>query len=207
MIAGMGKPFKIAKGSYRPAPRHFQPAKRRPAHRSAHRPARAGRSIGYPGIVTCALLLFVAILWGPEWIAGEPPLTAPTTGPTTADRATDRAAPGERLAFSKCHSGGGYNCVVDGDTIWLKGEKIRLLDIDTPETHPPRCAEEARLGHAATDRLQTLLNGGAVSMNRDGTDGYDRTLAVVLVDGRPVGEHLIAEGLARHYGGGRKPWC
>src|SRR4249919_347673 len=39
--------------------------------------------------------------------------------------------------FSLCHIGGGQNCVVDGDTIWFNGQKIRLADIDTPETHDP----------------------------------------------------------------------
>src|SRR4051812_41715477 len=52
--------------------------------------------------------------------------------------------------FSLCFTGGGYNCVVDGDTIWLKGEKIRIADIDAPETHEPRCASEKELGDQAT---------------------------------------------------------
>src|SRR5688500_19031999 len=55
------------------------------------------------------------------------------------------AAEGETLRFDLCHSGGGTNCVVDGDTIWLGGERIRVSDIDAPETHPPRCPEEERL--------------------------------------------------------------
>jgi endonuclease YncB( thermonuclease family) len=36
--------------------------------------------------------------------------------------------------------------VIDGDTIRYGGAKIRLEDIDTPETHEPRCASEAALG-------------------------------------------------------------
>ena len=50
---------------------------------------------------------------------------------------------GETLAarqFGLCHSGGGANCVVDGDTFWIDGTKIRIADIDAPETHPARCA-------------------------------------------------------------------
>ena len=194
-FAGMGKPFKIA-GSYRVAPRRYRPARHVRSVKKAR--TRASRSLGHPEIVGLALLLFAAILWGPEWIDGR-------MSPTASFG--ERNAPSERVAFGKCHIGGGYNCVVDGDTIWLKGEKIRLLDIDTPETHPPRCAEEARLGTAATGRLHALLNGGAVSVERDGADRYGRTLAVVMVDGRPVGDALIAEGLAREYGRGRRNWC
>ena len=99
--------------------------------------------------------------------------------------------------------------MVDGDTFWMAGEKIRIADIDTPETHPARCPEEARLGAAATQRLQTLLNSGAVtlhSIDRD-TDRYGRKLRRVEVNGRGVGDMLVAEGLARPYRGRRMGWC
>lgn len=114
-----------------------------------------------------------------------------------------------RASFSYCHTGGGTNCVVDGDTLWLGGEKIRVADIDAPETHPARCASEQALGDRATRRLQQLLNTGAVSLqaiDRD-RDRYGRKLRIVLVDGRSVGDRLVDEGLARPYAGGRRPWC
>lgn len=114
-----------------------------------------------------------------------------------------------RTAFGLCHSGGGDDCVVDGDTFRMAGDKIRIADIDTPETHPARCPEEARLGAAATQRLQALLNSGAVTLHpidRD-TDRYGRKLRRVAVDGRGVGDTLIAEGLARPYRGRRMGWC
>jgi endonuclease YncB( thermonuclease family) len=114
-----------------------------------------------------------------------------------------------RASFGYCHTGGGTNCVVDGDTIWLGGEKIRVADIDAPETHPARCATEQALGDRAARRLRQLLNQGAVSLapvDRD-RDRYGRKLRIVLVDGRSVGDRLVGEGLARPYAGGRRPWC
>jgi micrococcal nuclease len=119
------------------------------------------------------------------------------------------AAGGERVQFSSCHVGGGYNCVVDGDTIWLRGQKIRIADIDTPETHDFRCPSEKELGDRATRRLQQLLNNGVVSLqsiDRD-EDRYGRKLRIVLVNGTSVGDTLVGEGLARWYGSGRQPWC
>lgn len=116
---------------------------------------------------------------------------------------------GARVAFGYCHSGGGTNCVVDGDTIWLAGQNIRIAGIDAPETHPPRCSREAELGDQATRTLQALLNSGAVTMtgiDRD-RDAYGRLLRNVAVDGRDVGESLIAAGVAREYAGGRRGWC
>ena len=111
--------------------------------------------------------------------------------------------------FSLCHSGGGHNCVVDGDTFWLQGEKIRIADIDTPETHPSRCTQEARLGSAATNRLHDLLNDGGFSLEeteRD-TDRYGRKLRIVTRNGQSIGGQMVDEGLARWYGSGRRSWC
>ena len=116
---------------------------------------------------------------------------------------------GLRASFSFCHSGGGHNCVVDGDTIWLEGRKVRLADIDAPETHEPRCPGEKILGGQATRRLQQLLNSGSVSLgayDRD-EDRYGRKLRIVLVDGVSAGDTLVSEGLARHYASGRRSWC
>jgi len=112
-------------------------------------------------------------------------------------------------SFGFCHTGGGTNCVVDGDTFWIHGAKVRIADIDAPETHPPRCPEEARLGAAATERLQALLNAGPVTLERHGrdTDRYGRQLRVVTRNGASIGEMLVAEGLARRWTGRREPWC
>ena len=112
-------------------------------------------------------------------------------------------------SFGYCQWGGGSNCVVDGDTFWIGGEKVRIAGIDAPETHPSRCEYEARLGNEATERLHALLNGGAVTMtsiDRD-RDVYGRLLRNVQVDGADVGEAMVSAGVAREYGGGRRPWC
>ena len=114
------------------------------------------------------------------------------------------------VRFTLCPYGGGENCVVDGDTIWLQGEKIRIADIDTPETHPPRCPQEALLGEKATLRLRDLLNQGAFSLQpikRD-RDRYGRKLRILMRNGQSLGMILVQEGLARPYQGGRRqPWC
>ena len=120
-------------------------------------------------------------------------------------------APADRIArsFGYCHTGGGINCVVDGDTFWIDRTKVRIADIDAPETHPSRCAEEARLGSAATGRLQQLLNAGPftlVPIDRD-TDRYGRKLRIVTRGGNSLGGMLVAEGLARPWIGHREPWC
>src|SRR3546814_13347581 len=101
--------------------------------------------------------------------------------------------------------GGGRDCVVDGDTCWFAGEKYRIADIDTPETHPPRCAAEARLGAAATGRLRDWLNAGAFSLEAidRNSDRYGRKLRVVTRGLATVGAVWYAGGLARRRTGDR----
>ena len=116
---------------------------------------------------------------------------------------------GVRARFSFCHTGGGHNCVVDGDTLYLEGVKIRIADLDAPETHDFKCPEEKSLGDRATRRLISLVNSGEVTLapiDRD-EDRYGRKLRIVKVDGESVGETLVEDGLARWYRGGRRPWC
>ena len=101
-------------------------------------------------------------------------------------------------------------CVVDGDTIWLEGVKIRIADIDTPEISQPKCDYEHELGIKARDRLVVLLNQGefeAVTIGSRDEDQYGRKLRVLLRDGRSIGDQLVAEGLARTWSGRREPWC
>lgn len=99
--------------------------------------------------------------------------------------------------------------VIDGDTFKLGNDTVRVAGIDAPETHPPRCMEEARLGLAATEQLRDLLSSGTVTLSDSGVDHdqYGRLLRNVAVDGRDVGQAMIAAGLARPFGSGRKPWC
>lgn len=114
------------------------------------------------------------------------------------------------VRFQLCGSAPHRNCVIDGDTFYLGGQSIRIADIDTPETNPPRCAFEAQLGAAATVRLQQLLNGGPFELRTSGTrdsDQYGRLLRTVVRNGQSIGGLMVAEGLARPWTGTRQPWC
>lgn len=128
------------------------------------------------------------------------------TSPSTDTAAVPRA-PMHR--FDICAPGPRVTCVVDGDTFWLEGTKIRIADINTPETSQPSCAAEAALGKRATRRLVELLNAGPFELEVQGreTDRYGRALRVVTRKGRSLGAVLEAEGLAEHWKGRRGDWC
>ncbi len=102
--------------------------------------------------------------------------------------------------------------VIDGDTLEDMREEItyRIVNIDTPETGSrARCPAERDLGNRATNAVRTLLSSAErLELRPTGrTDRYGRTIAFVVIDGRDMGETLIAEGLARPWRGRREPWC
>ena len=103
----------------------------------------------------------------------------------------------------------GTYTVYDGDTITISGERIRIMGLDTPEIgRGARCASEDRLATAARNELRRLLRGADITLRRDGSDRYGRTLAYVYADGQDVAKALIDAGLARPYDGGRREgWC
>jgi micrococcal nuclease len=112
--------------------------------------------------------------------------------------------------FTLCSRGNQGQCVVDGDTIHYAGLKVRLEDIDAPETYQYKCASELALGQRVTNRLLELINSGPFELiNRGGRDEdrYGRKLRTIERGGRSLGEILVAEGLARRWDGARRSWC
>ena len=112
-------------------------------------------------------------------------------------------------SFPVCAGRQRVNCVVDGDTFWLDGTKIRIADINTPEISQPQCAAEAALGRQATSRLAQLLSAGPFTLetaDRD-EDRYGRKLRILRRDGESIGAALVAEGLAHEWRGRMESWC
>ena len=142
--------------------------------------------------------------------ASAPPLRerpAPTRASTEMSSGQSSASIATR--FSICGALR-RTCVVDCDTFWLNGDKIRLADIDTPEISKPGCAAEKALGDRAKQRLAVLLNDGPFELSRIGgrdRDQYGRKLRVAVRNGHSIGDQLVAEGLARTWTGRREPWC
>lgn len=92
--------------------------------------------------------------------------------------------------------------VYDGDTIEVdmlgSSEKIRMIGVNTPETHDPRKPVEC-FGQAASDYTHKQLNDRKVRLEADpinqNRDRYDRLLRYVyLEDGTLYNAKLIEEG-------------
>jgi micrococcal nuclease len=92
--------------------------------------------------------------------------------------------------------------VLDGDTIRVaRGDDtdtVRLLGIDTPETHHPTKPVEC-FGPEAASYTESRLQGRSVELEADieGRDRYGRRLAYVIVDGERFNDELVRRGYAR----------
>ena len=99
----------------------------------------------------------------------------------------------------------GYPTVVDGDTLRLNGERIRIVGIDAPETSQTCTDASGRpwaCGRVATQRLQALISGGPVECTAKGRDRYGRTLASCAAGSvGNLGGAMVREGHAVNYGG------
>ena len=167
-----------------------------------NRPSRTFKSpasgIGWPAFVAItvamSLSLFLAIFF---------------SGKLQSTAATRITSEPESASFGLCSGPVRRNCVVDGDTFWYAGRKIRIADINTPEISEPGCANEARLGQRARTRLHELLNQGSFTLapiSRD-QDKYGRDLRIVKRGGKSLGDVLVTEGLADRWHGYRRDWC
>lgn len=94
--------------------------------------------------------------------------------------------------------------VVDGDTFWIdegseKGQKVRLIGVDAPETRRSARKEIGHYGEESKRYATDLLLDKDVRLEYDVSprDRYGRTLAYVyLRDGTFVNALLIKEGYA-----------
>lgn len=149
--------------------------------------ARVGRGLGflrrYGGLLALiACVGFIAIASQPRAVGHAP-----------ASRDTD-AKPG--------HTGFVVR-VLDGDTLHVDGQRIRLDGIDAPELSQTCLDAQSRpwdCGQAARLRLAALVWGVRVACSPQGQDRYGRTLAVCSAgDIADIGAALVREGLAVNY--------
>lgn len=157
------------------------PSRPRPWGRPKH------RWRGVAGIVAVGLTAGGLLgLGASDWLEGG----SPSFSITTTDESSS-------LCIADVH---------DGDTVrTCEGERVRLENIDAPELpDSPKCTDRRRngwcdyeLAERSRDELASFLSAGSVSISRNGTDRYGRTLATLAVEGEDAGDHLVSMGLAR----------
>lgn len=103
----------------------------------------------------------------------------------------------------------GQASVIDGDTIEVHGQRIRLFGIDAPESRQ-LCFDERerpwRCGATAANDLADFIARRPVACRQVDQDRYGRVVATCTVAGVDLADWLVGRGLALdwpRYGRGR----
>ena len=91
--------------------------------------------------------------------------------------------------------------VVDGDTIYLNGDKIRFTGIDTPELKQTCIKQGIKdlCGLTAKKILINKIGNKTVDCIEEGKDQYKRILAECFVNNESLSSYLVRSGYAFAY--------
>jgi endonuclease YncB( thermonuclease family) len=98
--------------------------------------------------------------------------------------------------------------IIDGDTLRIGPERIRLINIDAPEMgNGAECDAERELAEVAKQKMTEIVAGQQLTIERHDRDRFGRTLAYIRVRGADVGEMLIRAHVAVKWEGRQHDWC
>ena len=91
--------------------------------------------------------------------------------------------------------------IIDGDTLAVAGQRVRLHGIDAPETRQSCTRDGSRwpCGEAATRAMRRLAGNAPVRCEVRDRDRYGRAVATCFSAGRDVQQQLVRQGLALAY--------
>jgi endonuclease YncB( thermonuclease family) len=96
----------------------------------------------------------------------------------------------------------GVASVIDGDTIEIHGQRIRLYGIDAPESSQlctRRSGEAWRCGQKASFALADRIGRATISCQPRDQDRYGRVLAVCFKGGEDLNRWMVLNGWAVAY--------
>lgn len=95
----------------------------------------------------------------------------------------------------------GVASVIDGDTIEIHGQRIRLHGIDAPESKQlcDRDGKPWRCGVEAANRISEKIGQWSVTCDERDKDRYGRVVSVCSAGGQDLNAWMVSEGLAVAY--------
>lgn len=103
----------------------------------------------------------------------------------------------------------GVATVIDGDTIEIAGQRIRLAAVDAPESSQTCDRGDGQLwrcGQTSALALSSFIGRRTVRCDEEDRDRYGRSVATCFVGGTEINSWLVSNGLAieyLQYSGGR----
>lgn len=91
---------------------------------------------------------------------------------------------------------------VDGDTLDMRGVRIRLFGIDAPENSQLCWDAQGKTwfcGIGAANKLAQLVSGQTLQCSKKDTDQYGRTVAICFAGGIDVNAEMVRQGFAISY--------
>lgn len=146
---------------------------------------------GVAGIILFAILVAVAII-------GISIATITHQDPRAAAHAAQ---------FGQCYNSGVDECVLDGDTIYVGGQRVDVAGIVAPAIQGAKCSDERTRGIESALKLADLLNSGKVTLGDTVRDSDGTLRRRVAVDGKDVAAAMIDAGVTQDRGSGQPDWC
>lgn len=112
-----------------------------------------------------------------------------------SQRVLERPLPGDTVAT-------GMAQVIDGDSLRINGQEMRLKGIDAPEFNQTcqRAGKDVPCGREAAAALRRLLARGPITCVGHEQDRYARLLVSCRIRGADVAAIMVKEGLVVSYG-------
>ena len=88
--------------------------------------------------------------------------------------------------------------VVDGDTIVVNNEKIRLLNVDTEESVHPNEEKNTWFGAMTSRFVKKEISNKETILQCSGTDKYKRRLCFVFIEGENFNVELVKGGWSKY---------
>ncbi|MBL4891707.1 MAG: thermonuclease family protein [Rhizobiaceae bacterium] len=88
--------------------------------------------------------------------------------------------------------------IIDGDSLRVDGEEVRLIGIDAPESKQ-FCVKHGKkwsCGREASRHLRQLVSRGEINCKGTGYDKYDRLLAKCSAGGVELNQMMVRDGWA-----------